>query len=92
MACLVLDGDLSLNLQLDGDMDLSIQMDGEYGNYIKVVDRDAPIYTGAVEVTPTEQQQILETADKLMLSNVTINPIPSNYGLITWNGSTLTVS
>ena len=23
---------------------------------------------------------------------VTINPIPSNYGLITWNGSTLTVS
>lgn len=82
MACLVLDGDMSLVLQ----------MDGEYGNYIKVVDRDAPIYTGAVEVTPTQQQQILETADKLMLSNVTINPIPSNYGLITWNGSTLTVS
>ena len=92
MACLVLDGDLSLNLQLDGDMDLSIQMDGEFGEYIKVVDRDAPIYTGATEVTPSEHRQILETADKLMLSNVTINPIPSNYGLITWNGSTLTVS
>lgn len=26
------------------------------------------------------------------LSTVTVNPIPPNYGLITWNGSVLTVS
>lgn len=91
MACLVLDGDMSLVLQMDGDAELSLQMDGEFGEYIKVVDRDAPIYTGAVEVTPTEQQQILETADKLMLSNVTINPIPEKYGRLLYSGSTLTV-
>ena len=29
---------------------------------------------------------------KTMASDVTVNPIPSNYGLITWDGSVLTVS
>lgn len=49
-------------------------------------------YEGAYEVTPTQETQILETAGLVMNSNVTIEPIPSNYGLITWNGSVLTVS
>lgn len=49
-------------------------------------------YQGAYTVTPTQQTQILETENLMMTSNVTINPIPSNYGLITWNGSFLTVS
>ena len=54
------------------------------------VDRDP--YTGAYEVTPSEETQTLETENKRMTGNVTINPIPSNYGLIGWNGSILTVS
>lgn len=49
-------------------------------------------YMGVYEVTPTEEEQILETADKVLTKNVKINPIPKNYGLITWNGSVLTVS
>lgn len=49
-------------------------------------------YTGAYEVTPTQGTQVLDTRNLMMTSNVTVNPIPSNYGLITWNGSTLTVS
>ena len=51
-----------------------------------------PTYSGEYEVTPTEETQVLETAQKLMARNVTVNPIPNNYGLITWNGSVLTVS
>ena len=35
---------------------------------------------------------MLETENKRMTGNVTINPIPSNYGLITWNGAFITVS
>jgi hypothetical protein len=35
---------------------------------------------------------VLATAEKVVTRNIVINPIPSNYGLITWNGSTLTVS
>ena len=49
-------------------------------------------YTGEYEITPTNEVQILDTQGKSMQNNVTINPIPSNYGLITWNGSFLTVS
>lgn len=51
-----------------------------------------PTYEGTYEVTPTEETQILDTNNLKMTDNVTINPIPSNYGLITWNGTTLTVS
>lgn len=49
-------------------------------------------YDGPYEVTPTEQTQTLATAGKSLGSNVVINPIPRNYGRITWNGSVLTVS
>ena len=49
-------------------------------------------YGGPYEVTPTAEIQTLETAHRLMTENTVINPIPNNYGLITWNGSVLTVS
>lgn len=49
-------------------------------------------YEGNYEVTPSSETQILSTEMLYMTSNVTINPIPNNYGLITWNGSILTVS
>ena len=49
-------------------------------------------YAGPYEVTPTQSTQTLATEDLLMVQDVTINPIPSNYGLITWDGSVLTVS
>ena len=44
------------------------------------------------EVTPTEEEQVVLPDDGYLLSRVTVNPIPSNYGLITWDGSVLTVS
>lgn len=49
-------------------------------------------YSGPVEVTPSFETQTLETNELYLRSDIVINPIPSNYGLITWDGSTLTVS
>lgn len=49
-------------------------------------------YNGDYEITPTQSTQVLDTEELVMRDNVTINPIPNNYGLITWNGSYLTVS
>ena len=49
-------------------------------------------YTGDYTVTPSSEEQTLETNGMRMTDNITINPIPNNYGLITWNGSTITVS
>ena len=51
-----------------------------------------PEYHGAYTVTPSQQTQVLETAGLKMTNNVTVNPIPSNYGLIGWNGAYMTVS
>lgn len=51
-----------------------------------------PAYEGAYTVTPSSTEQILETDSFYMAGNITINPVPSNYGLITWDGSTITVS
>lgn len=52
----------------------------------------APPYEGETVFTPTQQTQTIQAAGFLFSENITINPIPSNYGLITWNGATLTVS
>ena len=49
-------------------------------------------YGGAAEITPSTETQVLNTGGKHVAQNIVINPIPSNYGLITWNGLTLTVS
>ena len=51
-----------------------------------------PEYGGPYEVTPSASAQTLETESFYLAGNITIAPIPNNYGLITWNGSTLTVS
>lgn len=49
-------------------------------------------YSGPYEFTPTQQSQTIDIDHKTALADIVINPIPYNYGLITWNGSTLTVS
>lgn len=54
--------------------------------------RGQPIYTGAYEATPTQETQTFSVAGHAMSADFIVNPIPSNYGLITWNGSYLTVS
>lgn len=57
---------------------------------IEIVHADP--YEGEYIVTPSSETQVLETIGLQCYDNITVNPIPSNYGLITWNGSTLTVS
>lgn len=52
----------------------------------------SPYFTGEYVVTPSTETQIVSIGGKTAKQDITINPIPSNYGLITWDGSTLTVS
>lgn len=53
---------------------------------------DVDLYDGPTEVTPGEEPQVLNTQNKTLVNRVVVNPIPPNYGKITWNGSILTVS
>lgn len=60
----------------------------EYVPYRPSIDE----YHGAYSIVPTATAQILDTSGLLLTENVTIEPIPSNYGLVTWDGAILTVS
>lgn len=51
-----------------------------------------PYYEGPFEVTPSTEEQTLETYHLYVGADIKINPIPNNYGLITYNGVTITVS
>ena len=66
------------------------RFDADFRSLQTIVDVDD--YTGAYVVTPSAETQTLPTNGLRMLDNVTIGPIPSDYGHISWNGSVLTVS
>lgn len=53
---------------------------------------EGDVYEGEYTITPSQSSQVLQTSRKVCNRNITVNPIPNNYGLITWNGSFLTVS
>lgn len=87
---------MSITLRIETDADALLKLEGiesatleaEASTYIDTT----TLYEGSYEWTPTQQTQTIPIADKKAITDITINPIPSNYGLITWNGSTLTVS
>ena len=62
---IVLDGEVSLNLHLDGTPD----------KVIKVTDYDTPVYTGETTVDPDFTGTVLQTAQKIVTNNITVNPI-----------------
>lgn len=49
-------------------------------------------FLGEYTYDPTDEVQTIEINGLRATDNITINPVPSNYGLITWDGATLTVS
>lgn len=51
-----------------------------------------PKYTGPYEFTPTAEEQVAHTARKMATEDIIIHPIPKNYGLVTYNGSIITIS
>ena len=58
----------------------------------KIEYKDVPDYTGGYSFTPSAEEQIIPTKDTALSENIVIAPIPDNYGLITWDGSVITVS
>lgn len=50
-------------------------------------------YQGVCELIPSEEEQVLTTAEKYMEQNIVIKPIPQNYGKVTYNqDKTLTIT
>ena len=87
----VIEGELALEHLICGEIDLQSVIEGEIEKVL-YVDTQRQVYPGPYEATPTQQTQTLPTNGFMMEQDITINPIPNNYGLITWNGAVLTVS
>lgn len=80
----------SINQFALGVAENSVQ--ASFGVSTQIVTSTVPDYDGPYDFTPSSELQTIETTGFRMTDNVTINPIPNNYGLITWNGSIITVS
>ena len=89
---IVIGGRISLDLKVDGSVSTSLTVDGVEGTLIANEEHGREPYTGAYEAIPSAVVQIIPTKDKVMTADFKVKPIPSNYGLISWNGSELTVS
>ena len=84
-----LSGTLSKGLTLQGSLSAPKGLEGQLTIPNAIL---PPSYEGPYEVTPSDSEQTLTTEFLYMTGDITINPIPNNYGLITYNGSTITVS
>lgn len=81
----ILQGVGSLSGQLSGQKTITAGI-----TVPEIVDTDP--FQGAYEYTPTQSTQTIPIEGLKALQDIVINPIPNNYGLITWNGSVITVS
>ena len=79
-------GNITKIKTIEADFSKSLELDG------KLVHPAKDTYKGSYNVTPSNIVQILHTEGLVMNDDVTIEKIPDNYGLITWNGTVLTVS
>lgn len=68
----------------------SVSATADLATVTKTEDHD--YYEGEVVFTPSDSVQVIPTKDLVLGDDITIEPIPSNYGRIEWNGSFLTVS
>ncbi len=62
---------------VDFDMAGSYPIEWSASEYIPVVGGDAPEYLGPYEVIPRLSEQVLQTTDKLMRNDVTVEGIPT---------------
>lgn len=68
------------------------ELDGDHGRtwgtdeYLSTREEAIVDYGGPYEVTPSEETQVLQTEGTRSVANVIVNPIPSNYGRIAWDG------
>lgn len=74
-------------LRIDDDVGIDLGVTEQ----IVIEDHDTLPYRGEYEFTPTEDVQTVYINGLRATRNITINPIPENYGRLTWTGSTLTV-
>lgn len=93
-----------MNIPIRIDMKVT---ESQQNYWLRVIEKNIPIsvdvetpivagvakeYEGEYDITPTNTAQVFSTEGKRCPHNFIVEPIPNNYGLITYNGSIITVS
>lgn len=78
---------MTIPLEIDLELELEENLDLEF----EAVDAGC-IQTRQLTVTPDNTAQTFRPPEGYVFGKVIVEAIPSNYGLITWNGAVLTVS
>lgn len=73
-------------------MGRTIEADAELTTNVTHYHSQYPDYEGETVFTPTEYTQTIPTGHTVLLSDITINPIPSNYGRITYSGGIISIT
>lgn len=82
-------GSLSVNGRLTGTLTSVSRITGELTVPRQIIPMQ---YEGEYTFTPSEETQVAPTGAHWLAEDITIAPIPTNYGLITWDGHKITVS
>ena len=77
--------DATASLSINDDSPVNLSVGAE------VIGGGIP-YSGAYTVRPQPYAQTLEPATHVLDRDIVVEAIPNNYGLITYNGSVITVS
>lgn len=83
---------IDLNVTFDSGQDFSVSFEKEQGFEVEMDGILPGDYEGEYRFTPSSEPQVIPTGGKTLTLDIVVDPIPDNYGLITWNGSSLTVS
>lgn len=70
----------------------TIEADAELTTNVTHYHSEYPTYDGGTTFTPSAEAQTIPTAHTVLLSDITINPIPSNYGRITYSGGIISIT
>lgn len=86
---------LEARLDVPRAIDASISCGGDVeaalDSAIAIKTMDYPEYEGPTEFEPSRLTQVIGTASRTVLQDIVINPIPSNYGRIEYDGAALSV-
>lgn len=74
-----------VKLSVEDNFPIELDVDVAFNN-------KATSYLGPTSFIPTEERQIAHTAGQLIEQDIIVEPIPSNYGKITWDGRRITIT
>ena len=82
------------SLEAEADFTGALEAGGTFTGHFESFQKggDYDVYTGAYSFTPSQEAQTVQISGKVALQNITVEAIPSYYGRITYNGSSIKVS